>query len=299
MTMPLFDAFLIWKKVAHSIRRTVVGKRKLHVQNYNWAIDALPKAVPPIIWMYWDKPLDQAPPFVTYAIDSWKSKNPGWTVRVLDDNSLHDWIDVPQAGSARKIQGRSDAIRLALLQRYGGLWIDATCACVRPLDEWLPPLMTAGFFAFPDSYPGRIIQSWFLAAAPDNYLVDRWARLALRYYSKKGKLLHYFWVMHLFEYMLIKDRKAARIWASVPKLSAKGPLLPKRIVTQRDLAELIPANVDLSAIPVLKISSGTKTVDPELMEALAANRDIDLRKMADNVIAAAENQRATPRSDRL
>ena len=278
--MLIFDAFLIWKKIAHSLRRTATGKRRLHVQNYTWSVDQLPKAVPRIIWMYWDKPLDQAPPFVLYAIESWQRKNPDWTVRVLDDAALKQWVTVPEPASNRKVQGRSDAIRLALLQRHGGVWVDATCACVRPLDEWLPPLMVSDFFAFPDSYPGRIIQSWFLAAAPGNYLVDRWARLALRYYSKPGKLGHYFWVMHLFEYLTMIDPKARQQWELVPKLSAKGPLLLKRIITQKDLAEPLPGGLDLSAIPMIKLSSSTMSDDPEFAQALQQNRDIDLAKMA-------------------
>ncbi len=277
--MLIFDAFLIWKKIAHSLRRTAIGKRRLHVQNYNWAMDEMPKAVPRIIWIYWDKPLDHAPPFVRYAIHSWQTKNPGWTVRVLDDTSLKQWTTVPEPQKNRKVQGRSDAIRLALLKTHGGIWVDATCACVRPLDEWLPPLMIAGFFAFPDSYPGRIIQSWFLAAVPRNYLVERWAELALRYYSKKGKLRHYFWVMYLFEYLTRTDAKARHQWNLVPKLSAKGPLLLKRIITQKDLAEPLAQGVDLDAIPVIKISSSTTTDDPEFVEALSQNRNIDLAKM--------------------
>jgi len=277
--MLVFDAFLLWKKISHSIRRSIVGKRELHVQNYSYTIDALPRRLPRIIWIFWDKPLEEAPPFVRYAVQSWKTKNPQWVVRVLDNDTLPSWATIQEATDQRKIQGRSDAIRLALLKEHGGLWVDATCACVKPLDEWLVPLMQSGFFAFPDTYPGRIIQSWFLAAAPQNYLVERWCDVALRYYSKPGKLGHYFWVMHLFEYLIKTDKRAAAIWASTPKVSGKGPSLLKRIITQKDLAEAIPATIDLTTIPVLKISSSTKSDDPEFVEALAQQRDIDLRKM--------------------
>jgi hypothetical protein len=140
--------------------------------------------------------------------------------------------------------------------------------------------MNAGFFAFPDTYPGRIIQSWFLAAAPDNELVAEWTKTALPYYSKKGKIRHYFWVMYLFEYLILTNRRAAAIWASVPKVPAKGSLLLKRMITQKDLAEPIPEGVDLGAIPMHKLSSSTRLDDPEILEAIRQNRDIDLRKVA-------------------
>jgi hypothetical protein len=271
---------VVFKKVIHSLRRSIVGKRKLHVRNYHWAVDQLPKRLPRVIWIYWDSPIEQAPAFVRYAIQSWRTKNPEWEVQVLDDESLTQFIAVPTAPTGRKIQGKSDAIRLALLRRHGGVWVDATCACAKPLDHWLPPLMNAGFFAFPDTYPGRIIQSWFLAAAPENELVAEWTKIALPYYSKKGKIRHYFWVMYLFEYLILTNRRAAAIWASVPKVPAKGSLLLKRMITQKDLAEPIPEGVDLDAIPMHKLSSSTRFDDPEILEAIRQNRDIDLRKVA-------------------
>lgn len=286
--MLLFDTYLLWKKISHSIRRSIVGKRELHVRNYSYAVDALPKKLPKTIWIYWDKPIDEAPLFVQYAIKSWIAKNPDWRIEVLNDQILPYLVRFEEPIGERKVQGRSDAIRLALLQKYGGVWVDATCACVRPLNEWLPPLMQTGFFAFPETYPGRIIQSWFLAAAPDNYLVDRWANAALLYYGRDGKVGHYFWVMHLFEYLIRKDRRAAAIWEATPKISAKGPSLLKRILTQKDLAEAVPIEVDLGAIPLLKISSTTETDEPELQQAMLEKRDVDLQKMVDALMKRSE-----------
>jgi hypothetical protein len=277
--MLIFDAFLIWKKIAHSLRRTAIGKRRLHLQNYNWAMDKMPKAVPRIIWIYWDKPLDQAPQIVQAAVASWTRHNPTWDVRLLSDDILREFVTLPKAGGPRKIQWKADLIRVALLRDFGGVWADATAFCQMPLDNWLPPLMQSGFFAFPDTYPGRLMQNWFLAAEPGNYIVARWAENMERYYAKQGKLRHYFWVMYMFEYIVRTDHKAERIWNFTPKISMKGPLLLKRILTQQDLAEAMPLTADVSAIPVLKISSGVRSDDPEFIEALSQNRNIDLAKM--------------------
>jgi mannosyltransferase OCH1-like enzyme len=38
--------------------------------------------------------------------------------------------------------------RLCLLRTHGGVWVDATVFCRRPLDEWLPEHAASGFFAF-------------------------------------------------------------------------------------------------------------------------------------------------------
>ncbi|WP_081176207.1 capsular polysaccharide synthesis protein [Rhizobium rhizosphaerae] len=284
--MFVFDVFLIWKKVSHSLRRSLVGKRRLHVANYSFGVEALPRRLPRIIWIYWDKPLEEAPDVVQAAVSSWRRKNPQWDVRVLTDADLARYVTLPQSGRGpRRIQWKADMIRVALLAAHGGVWVDATAFCVRPLEDWLPPLMQSGFFAFEDPYPGRCMQNWFLAAAPGNPLVTRWLAQMARYWRKDGKLLHYFWVMHMFEFVVRTDRTAAEIWARTPKLSPKGPSLLKRLITQKDLAEPIPDAVDLHAIPVLKISSSTRSDDPEFNAAIAERRDIDLAAMVARLLA--------------
>lgn len=284
--MLIFDAFLLYKKVTHSLRRTFVGKRNLHVQNYGFAFEKAPKRLPRIIWIFWDKPLEEAPEVVRASVDSWQRKNPNWQLQVLSDSNIGDYVTIPEASNPRKPQWKADLIRVALLSKYGGVWVDATTFCAIPLDEWLPPLMQSGFFAFPDTYPGRVMQNWFLAATPGNHLVERWEESMFRYYQKPGKLFHYFWVMYMFEFVIRLDSRAADVWDQTPKISAKGPALLKRIITQKDLAQPIPEHVDLNAIPVLKISSGTKTDDAEFLEAIMQRRDIDLRKMIDNVVSS-------------
>ena len=42
----------------------------------------------------------------------------------------------------------SDLLRLYLLNKYGGVWVDSTNLCRRPLDDWLPSAARQGFFAF-------------------------------------------------------------------------------------------------------------------------------------------------------
>jgi hypothetical protein len=291
--MIAFDTFLILKKITHSLRRSALGKRNLYRQNYNYALEQLPKKIPNIIWIYWNGPIDEAPPFVQYAIKSWSAKNINWKIHVLSDETLAEFIEPPTADHMRMVQAKSDVIRLSLLNRYGGVWVDATCSCVLPLDHWLLPLMQSGFFAFPDTYPGRIIQSWFLASEPRNYLIEKWREKASQYYKKRGRLLHYFWVMHLFEYIVRTDKRAATIWAATPKISAKGPILLKRMLSDTSLAESIPLHINLEAIPVLKISSITRSEIEEFRAAMEENRDIDLRKIASHLVSNADENSST------
>ena len=81
----------------------------------------------------------------------------------MDKNFLDKLWDKNQ------IQTQSDLIRINLLNKYGGIWIDATLFCNKPLDEWLKYNMHIGFLLFRYSKKNKIA-SWFIASNKNNYI---------------------------------------------------------------------------------------------------------------------------------
>ena len=137
----------------------------------------LPGGTPRTIWTFWRQGWEHAPELVRRCLRSWAHHNPGWTLRALDRDSLPAYagIDeaVPLLADVRSIMTASDLARLDLLRAHGGVWVDATCFCRRPLDEWLPDHMNSGFFSFErHGWPTY----WFMAAAPGNRLIETWRR---------------------------------------------------------------------------------------------------------------------------
>ena len=105
------------------------------------------------IWMYWGQGFENAPEVVRICLRSWKSRNPGWRVVELTNANVSEYVDEPTLAKIRalkniRIQKFANLIRLYLISRYGGVWVDATCFCCRPLDDWLHDYMGSGFFAF-------------------------------------------------------------------------------------------------------------------------------------------------------
>ena len=221
--------------------------------------------------MYWDQPLETAPEFVRLSVESWKKHNAGWEVRILNDRNLSIYVSLAEAKSERKIQWKADLIRLSLLAEYGGVWADATTYCRKPLDSWLLPLMQSGFFAFADSYPGREMSNWFLAAAPHNPLVVAWARLVQSVYESKCRIKDYYWVMHAFSYVTLTNRDAAAIWSTTPRVSEKGPILFKRLLANPALPSDIFEGIDLQAVPIFKASSDHLRKSPQTFFNLLGN----------------------------
>lgn len=174
-----------------------------------------------IIWMYWDRGLEQAPDLVKLCVSSWRCRNPGWEVRVLDEQTLADWVDmtnVRERNPKLTIQAFCDILRWRLLARYGGVWGDATLYCSRPLDEWLPENAgPRGFFAFrtPENH---LYHSWFLAGEPDNPVVQAMNTELDRFFVTYGGYRHYWDIRGLWRIFRFVENRAGRfnqeIWRS-------------------------------------------------------------------------------------
>jgi len=187
----------------------------------------LGKQLKKVIWSCWFQGQEAAPPLVRKCLDSWERNNPDWEFRCLDATSIERYVPL---GSLVDLQRQSltaaslsDVLRILLLHEFGGVWVDATLWCNRPLDQWLPGVMDEGFFAFAAPGPDRPLSSWFLAAAPGNSLVSTWCRRTLAYWSTRTESNDYFWFHHLFRDMCEVDVAARDAWARVPKVSADGP----------------------------------------------------------------------------
>lgn len=141
--------------------------------------------IPKRVWVLWSQGLDGAPPVPRACVDTWVRHNPDWEVNVLTGQSLCNWVDPvlcqPKARSLLPYR-LSELVRLNLLARHGGVYVDATCYCMKPLETWLPDYLTSGFFAFARPAHDRLVSSWFLASPPGGYIPTRmWEELG-RYY---------------------------------------------------------------------------------------------------------------------
>jgi hypothetical protein len=247
--------------------------------------------IPRIIWFAWFQGLDNAPYVVRKCHESWVARNPGWQVMSLDAKTLPDFatVDYSRPGIAgQSLQHRAGLLRLDLLAHHGGVWADATCFSVQPLDSWLSPNMDSGFFAFHRPGPDRVISSWFLAAQRENILVLRLFDRLLAYWGDHSfrdderellakmvtRLLRrspvtrglwfsrsirdwlaispYYTISYTFEKLVREDPECARIWDRTPKLSAHGP---HRLYDAGLLSPASPAlrsEIDRREVPVYK-----------------------------------------------
>lgn len=118
------------------------------------------------IWMCWWQGEENAPVLVKACIESVRRNACGREVVVISDDSLHDYVDVPDWLEDKVKQGivtrtnLSDFLRLSLLSRYGGMWLDATFYCA---GELCCPVYEAPLFTIkrPDYAHGSIACGMF------------------------------------------------------------------------------------------------------------------------------------------
>ena len=90
-----------------------------------------------IIWGYWASYPEGFPFLCQKALESWQVRNPDWTIIMLHDNNFQQYVsvsDLPSTFYSLKVQHRSDIIRLAVLIRYGGIYLDASTLVYKGFD---------------------------------------------------------------------------------------------------------------------------------------------------------------------
>ena len=122
--------------------------------------------IPRLIWCYWDQGISSAPYLVKKCINTWRINNPDWEFTLIERSSINQFIELKipsQIFNSLSLQKQSVLIRLLLLEKYGGVWVDATTYCQIRLNDWIDDNTSdAQFFAFQNPGRDRIISNWFL-----------------------------------------------------------------------------------------------------------------------------------------
>lgn len=238
-----------------------------------------------IIHMLWLQGIENAPLLARLSVESWRRHNPGWDLRLYRQSDLVNIFTPTELGLTEKMtpQALSDFIRLKLLSKFGGVWADASTACMMTLDHWLPDVMRGGFFAFDRPGPDRPISSWFLASEADHIIIREWFLAAHDVWRQKQTLrssqpaqsqafieqamktgpvwqtakfwrgreeLPYFWVHYLFDLLQHQSPNFKTAWQACSKVNAQGP---------QALNRLGLVNTPVAAEPLLSHLMNTET----------------------------------------
>ncbi len=220
------------------------------------------KELPKIIWIMWYQGFEVAPVIVKKCLQTWEKHNPDWMINKLTSETIGNYIDVNTIVPDYKekqlpLEALSDIVRIALLNTYGGVWVDSTVYCNEPLDKWLYAYTAhSRFFAFANPGPDRMLSNWFLAACSDNAIIKTLTQNTISYWSIRNERHHYFWFHYLFADIYYTDPDFQKRWDAVPKFSADGPhfFIPYEETFAQDLTKKIKSQIDQPTVPVFKLT---------------------------------------------
>lgn len=140
---------------------------------------AKPTPIPRQIWIYWQgSPCE----LVERCVAKIRALNPHFTVHYLNEDSVKQFSEINFTELAHITpQLKSDLIRLDLLNRHGGYWLDASILTFESLD-WIQQLVdqhaTEAFAYYRKKnttlpeFP--VIENWLLASHPDTAFLKAW-----------------------------------------------------------------------------------------------------------------------------
>jgi len=128
--------------------------------------------IPKIIWSYWDNP--EVPEFVAKCRKNWKKFAPNYEIRYLNKNNINDYItNMPENWENLPAYRQADVLRLKLLEKYGGIWMDASILLLENPDKFVGGDLT--LFTTPGTNNDNpVYENWFIASTKNNELIKKW-----------------------------------------------------------------------------------------------------------------------------
>ena len=194
------------------------------------------------IWICWFQGLDAAPHVVQECIASVKKHLADREVVVLTDDNYHHYVTFPDYIKEKATQGFiskahfADLLRLELLTKYGGTWIDGTVFCS---SSDIPAYMLdSDLFLFQNLKPGLdgqalAISNWFITASYSNHpLLNMTKDLLYDYWKNHNGVVDYFIFHHFFQLAI---EEFPEYWSKVVPFNNSTPhILQLRLFEEFD-----------------------------------------------------------------
>lgn len=152
------------------------------------------------IWICWLDGVENAPSLVQRCIDSIYNHANNHPVNLITWDNISNYIDMPQLFREKVLRKEmclahySDILRVFLLEKYGGIWLDATIFCTNDIpDEYFEYM----FFTLKSNLPtpGCISQNQWttfcIGGCQGNVLFQSLKAFYLEYWGKENRAIDY------------------------------------------------------------------------------------------------------------
>ncbi len=161
------------------------------------------------VWFYWQQGLENAPELVKACYNSQRKWLKDKKFVVVTGENYREYVSVPEHIEKKWREGLmpsamfSDCVRLELLIKYGGTWIDSTVLCT---GDWFDEkMMKSDLFVFQYYMKNAKgiagISNWFISAKANNRILLILRKMLYQYWKDYDCVVEYF-MFHRF-FMLI------------------------------------------------------------------------------------------------
>lgn len=203
-----------------------------------------------IIWQYWGQPCEfhELPETVQICFKSAEQFADGYRIIRLNDNNIGEYLDLPdfvaekRKNPAFKYAFFADLLRLALLDTYGGIWMDATILLTGEIpyemrDQsffmfqrdknsenkvlWSKPNQ---YFSWAEEHKINFLNS-FICAKQNDFVIHTLLNLLLIFWKTQNNIPHYFFFQILMNTLInhyFPDKRGIIIDDTIPHLLAKN-----------------------------------------------------------------------------
>lgn len=149
------------------------------------------------IWIYWNTGIENAPEIVKRCYES-VVRYSEQEVILLSEGNISNYIGFPKYIEEKKnagmipMAGYTDLMRFALLEHFGGTWIDATVLLTGPIPR---PILSSGFFAFRNALGlldnPVLFPAWLIHSEKSHPLITQIRNVAFAYWTKEKHVIEY------------------------------------------------------------------------------------------------------------
>lgn len=193
------------------------------------------------IWICWFQGIENAPDLVRKCYKSIIENVIDKEIIVITKENIFEYVEFPKFILDKWNRGiiththMTDLLRLELLIRYGGMWLDATVFCS---GNNIPNYyFDSDIFFYQCLKPGRdghasYISSWLISAKTNNKILMATQYLCYEYWKKHNSMIDYF-LLH--DFMSIVLDYYSEDWKNViPRDNAAPHILLLRLFEQYD-----------------------------------------------------------------
>lgn len=195
------------------------------------------------VWICWFQGIENAPELVQKCYESVKRNLTDREIVLITEQNMDQYVQFPDYVIDKWKSGviththLTDLLRLELLIRYGGIWLDATVFCSRPEKDIPSVFFDSDLFFYQCLKPGRdgkatFFSSWLMSAKTNNRILMTTRELCYEYWKREKSMIDYF-LLH--DFLSIVLEKYEDEWKKiVPKDNATPHILLLRLFDEYD-----------------------------------------------------------------